>query len=185
MFVDLFDVCDLTRSFLGRAMNNLAPTYNALGRHQDALVMQEKTLEFQRRVLPENHPDIGVMWLCLLIHLTYDLTRSFLGQAMGNLAATYNALGRHQDALVLNEKTLEFQRRVLPQNNLSIGVMWLCLLIYLTYDLTRSFVGITMDNLATTYNNVGRHQDALVLQEKALEIQRRLLPENHPDIGVM
>jgi tetratricopeptide (TPR) repeat protein len=107
-----------------------------------------------------------------------DLTRSFLGRAMGNLATTYRALGRHQDALVLQEKTLEFQRRV------SIGVMWLCLLIYLTYDLTRSFVGITMDNLATTYNNVGRHQDALVLQEKALEIQRCLLPENHPDIGV-
>ena len=104
---------------------------------------------------------------------------------MHNLAVTYSALGRHQDALVLKEKTLEFQRRVLPENHPDIGVMWLCLLIYLTYDLTRSFVGITMDNLATTYNNVGRHQDALVLQEKALEIQRRLLPENHPDIGVM
>jgi hypothetical protein len=41
-------------------MHNLAITYSALGRHQDALVMREKTLEFQRRVLPENHPDIGV-----------------------------------------------------------------------------------------------------------------------------
>ena len=42
-------------------MNNLANTYSALGRHQDALVLLEKTLEFQRRVLPENHPDIGFM----------------------------------------------------------------------------------------------------------------------------
>ena len=40
-------------------MSNLANTYSALGRHQDALVMGEKTLEFMRRVLPENHPDIG------------------------------------------------------------------------------------------------------------------------------
>ncbi len=40
-------------------MNNLANTYLALGRHQDALLMREKTLEFRRRVLPENHPDIG------------------------------------------------------------------------------------------------------------------------------
>jgi len=47
-----FDVCDLTRSVLGVAMNNLAITYRVLGRHQDALVLQEKTLEFQRRVLP-------------------------------------------------------------------------------------------------------------------------------------
>ena len=49
------------RYVLGVAMNNLANTYSALGRHQDALVMQEKTLEFRRRVLPENHPHIGVM----------------------------------------------------------------------------------------------------------------------------
>jgi hypothetical protein len=42
-------------------MNNLADTYGALGRHEDALELQEKTLEFRRRVLPQNHPDIGVM----------------------------------------------------------------------------------------------------------------------------
>ncbi len=52
--------CDLTRSDLGAAMGNLADTYGKLGRHQDALVLLEKTLEFRRRVLPENHPDIGV-----------------------------------------------------------------------------------------------------------------------------
>ena len=46
-------------------MNNLAYRYGALGRHQDALVLREKTLEFRRRVLPENHPDIGVMRMCL------------------------------------------------------------------------------------------------------------------------
>ncbi len=40
-------------------MGHLANTYLALGRHEDALVMQEKTLEAQRRVLPANHPDIG------------------------------------------------------------------------------------------------------------------------------
>ena len=40
-------------------MNNLAATYSDLGRHQDALVMGEKTLEFERRVLPDNHPLIG------------------------------------------------------------------------------------------------------------------------------
>jgi hypothetical protein len=40
-------------------MNNLAASYFDLGRHQEALEMREKTLEFRRRVLPENHPDIG------------------------------------------------------------------------------------------------------------------------------
>ena len=40
-------------------MGNLAHTYSALGRHADALAMGERVLEFQRRVLPANHPDIG------------------------------------------------------------------------------------------------------------------------------
>jgi len=55
--VDL--TCDSTRSDLGIAMSNLALTFGALGRHQDVLVLEERTLEFRRRVLPENHPDIG------------------------------------------------------------------------------------------------------------------------------
>jgi hypothetical protein len=40
-------------------MGNLAAIYSALGRHADALVMEKKTLEFRRRVLPANHPEIG------------------------------------------------------------------------------------------------------------------------------
>jgi hypothetical protein len=40
-------------------MNNLAGTYSALGRHANAHAMRERVLEFQRRVLPSDHPDIG------------------------------------------------------------------------------------------------------------------------------
>ena len=40
-------------------MSNLAATYSDLGRHADALTMGERVLEFRRRVLPANHPDIG------------------------------------------------------------------------------------------------------------------------------
>ena len=57
----VFDLnSDLTRSVLGAAMSDLALTYSALGQYQDVLVLEERTLEFRRRVLPENHPDIGV-----------------------------------------------------------------------------------------------------------------------------
>jgi hypothetical protein len=37
----------------------MASVYFKLGKHADALVMQERLLEFYHRVLPENHPDIG------------------------------------------------------------------------------------------------------------------------------
>jgi hypothetical protein len=43
----------------GTAMSNLATTYHKLGRHADALAMGERVLEFRRRVLSANHPDIG------------------------------------------------------------------------------------------------------------------------------
>ena len=40
-------------------MSNLASTYFDLGRHNEALAMRERVLEFYRRVLPEDHPSIG------------------------------------------------------------------------------------------------------------------------------
>ena len=40
-------------------MSHLAMSYSNLGRHEDALAMEERVVEFYRRVLPENHPDIG------------------------------------------------------------------------------------------------------------------------------
>ncbi len=40
-------------------MANLALTYSDLGRHADALAMGEKSLDYNRRVLPANHPHIG------------------------------------------------------------------------------------------------------------------------------
>jgi hypothetical protein len=40
-----------------------------------------------------------------------------------------------------------------------------------------------MSNLAASYSDQGRLSDALVLNEKALEFRRRVLPDDHPDIG--
>jgi hypothetical protein len=40
-----------------------------------------------------------------------------------------------------------------------------------------------MSNLATNYSELGRHADALAMEEQALELRRRVLPANHPSIG--
>jgi tetratricopeptide (TPR) repeat protein len=110
-------------------MGNLASTYSfAFGRHEDALAMFERTLEFQRRVLPENHPELGEG--CVGKDLVHAVVRGYFlfhlscmisGLAMNNLAATYTRLGRHADALAMFERTLEFQRRVLPANHPELG----------------------------------------------------------------
>jgi hypothetical protein len=40
-------------------MNDLAVMCYRLGRHADALAMKEGLLQFNRRVMPEDHPSIG------------------------------------------------------------------------------------------------------------------------------
>ena len=40
-----------------------------------------------------------------------------------------------------------------------------------------------MGNLASTYGALGRHADALAMGEKVLDLFRRVLPANHPEIG--
>jgi hypothetical protein len=40
-------------------MQQLAATYHNLGRHVDAISMLNRTLEFFRRYMPENHSSIG------------------------------------------------------------------------------------------------------------------------------
>jgi hypothetical protein len=40
-----------------------------------------------------------------------------------------------------------------------------------------------MSNLASTYSELGMHQDAFVLREEALDVFRRALPDDHPEIG--
>jgi tetratricopeptide (TPR) repeat protein len=73
-------------------MGDLAVTYSYLGRHQDALVMNEEALELLRRVLPENHPDIGISYLNLGIncHKVGDLPRAlqFVREALRIFQAT-------------------------------------------------------------------------------------------------
>jgi hypothetical protein len=73
-------------------MNNLAVSYSGLGRHQDALAMRKKTLEFHRRVLPENHPGIGISCsnLGMSCHMAGDLPRAlqFAREALRILQAT-------------------------------------------------------------------------------------------------
>jgi hypothetical protein len=103
-------------------MENLAITYSSLGRHQDALALQEKALEVFESA--ENHPHIGVrsLWVFMPHPVDMSFTCSVLGTAMMNLGIFYSSLERHDDALVLREKTLDFQRRVLPENHPDIGV---------------------------------------------------------------
>ena len=100
--------------------------------------------------------------MIVIVDLTCGLTRSFLGDAMNNLADTFGALGRHQDALVLEEKTLEFRRRVPPQNHPEIG--------------------ISCFNISSSYRQAGDFHRAIERAREALRILQPALPPSHPHV---
>jgi hypothetical protein len=56
-----FASCDTPsyQACAGTVMKMLATTYGALGRIDESLALKEKTLEFELRVLPANHPHLG------------------------------------------------------------------------------------------------------------------------------
>jgi hypothetical protein len=60
-------------------MHNLAKTYSALERNQEARVLKEKVLEFRRRTLPADHPMIGDSVRIEFATVEFIVTRAFGG----------------------------------------------------------------------------------------------------------
>jgi hypothetical protein len=83
---------------------------------------------------------------------------------MGNLAISYSILGWHQDAIAMKEKTLEFQRRVLPENH---------------PDISRSCL-----NLGLSFSEIGDSHRALKCFREALRILQVTLPPTHPHVAM-
>ena len=95
-------------------MGNLASTYSALGRHDDALAMKERVLEFSRRVLPENHPDIGEgdVWYWIAFFLI--VTIAFTGLALYNISCSYMQAGEISLAVECAREALRIWQAALP-----------------------------------------------------------------------
>jgi pentatricopeptide repeat protein len=109
--------CDIADT----AMGNLALSFNDIGNHTDALVLLEKVLQFRRRVLPKDHPDIGDVRYMPFVQFIGVTNASTAGVAMSNIAHTLGKVGRWADALKLFEEAMEFRIHVLPEEHPEIG----------------------------------------------------------------
>jgi hypothetical protein len=78
-------------------MQNLAISYSNVGRHTEALQLEEKTLLHYRAQLGADHP-----------HAL---------NVMSNLATSYQTLGRHGEALTLRQELLDMTRSKLGPND--------------------------------------------------------------------
>jgi serine/threonine protein kinase/tetratricopeptide (TPR) repeat protein len=164
------------------SMNNLANSYHAAGRIQEALKLHEKALQLLKAKLGPEHPD--------------TLT------SMNNLAASYAAAGRSQDAHKLIEETLRLVRVKLGDDHrLTLTIMYNLAHAYAaagrsqealklreeTLRLRKAKLGddhpqtlSSMDALADSYAAAGRRQEALKLREETLRLRKAKLGDDHP-----
>jgi hypothetical protein len=177
-------------------------SYCNLGRHEEALVLQLQVLMFNQRVLQQDHPVIGHSSTPPPAASGLPLICLRAGITMGNLAMTYSALAMFDKALPLQQAALQFSRRVLHEGHPRLGerpvgrrvspgtatafVVCFCFCFCFCGVISLlicSVVGAAMRDLAATYVVLGRHDEALELQQEVLEFNRRVLPEDHPHIG--
>ncbi len=97
------------------------------------------------------------------------------------LAAVLSQQGRNDEAVVVFELILNHWQRTDHSRAGGMRQQFCCELAVLKLDIP----GYAMTDLAFALLKLGKYQAALDLQQKALVLQRRVLPENHPDIGVI
>ena len=61
----------------GDAMYNVGVSYISVERFEESLVMNKKTLDLRRRVLPADHPDIGGAHVFCDDNVRLNVTRGF------------------------------------------------------------------------------------------------------------
>jgi serine/threonine protein kinase/tetratricopeptide (TPR) repeat protein len=165
------------------SMYRLAGSYYALGRHKDALKLNEETLALRKEVLGPDHQDTLTSMNSVangyrnlgeyekareLYEETLALRKAKLGPyhrdtlgSMNNVAVIYTALGRHSDALELNEETLKLKKAKLGPNH------------------PDTLIG--MINLAVNYATLGRLEDALKLREETVAQMKATFGPTHQD----
>jgi tetratricopeptide (TPR) repeat protein len=164
-------------------MHRLAICYHGLGRHADALKLNEETLPLMKAKLGPDHrdtlrvmnnlascyADLGRLAEAVkLFEETLVLQKAKLGPdhpdtlwTMSGLALCYAMLGRDAEALKLREETLALQKAKLGPDH--PATLW------------------SMHNLASSYADLGRLPEALKLYEDTLALRKAKLGPDHRD----
>ncbi|KAL7940503.1 Tetratricopeptide repeat domain-containing protein [Trichoderma barbatum] len=171
-------VLDLRGEVLGEkhpdtiwSIADLAATYYAQGRYNEAEGIYMQALNLRQEVLGEKHPDTirsrydeakGIYKQAL------DLRREVLGEkhpdtiwSMASLATIYHAQGRYDKTQGIHKQALDLRREVLGEKH--PDTIW------------------SMASLATKYYAQGRYDEAEGVYKQALDLRREVLGEKHPN----
>ncbi|KAH8826735.1 hypothetical protein DL96DRAFT_1680711 [Flagelloscypha sp. PMI_526] len=163
--------------------NNLAFAYHALGRHSEALELQDSVLRSGKQARGDEHPQTLA--------------------SMSNLATSYTHLGRYTEAVELQASVLTKRKQTLgdehpatltSMNNLAMSYIHLgrhaeALDLHLTVlaNMKRTLGDEhpetlkCMNNVTISYTYLGKHAEALDLQLSILANRKRTLGDEHPD----
>ncbi|CAF5085816.1 unnamed protein product, partial [Rotaria sp. Silwood1] len=96
----------------------------------------------------------------LLKNSSSDSDRADIYHQLGRLKSRK---GQYKQAVSFYEKTLEIERKTLPEDHSSLAD--------------------TYNNIGGVYDNMGNYSKALEFYDKALKIYEKSLPPNHPDLA--
>jgi tetratricopeptide (TPR) repeat protein len=134
------------------SLNNLASLYQVQGHYQKATPLYLQALELNKKLLGNDHP--------------------YVATGLSNLAALYEAQGRYKESESLYTQALELTNRLLNDECSDIATKLFSLASVVTQ----------LNNQAYLYQAQGRYDKAEPLYVEALELTKRILGENHPDI---
>ena len=166
------------------SMNNLANSYDALGRHADALKLHEETLALRKAKLGPDHPDT----LASMNNLASSYARPRPArrgpQAPRRDAGAAESQARPRPPRHACEheqpgQQLRTTSAGTPTPSSSAKRRWRCSKAKLGPDHPDTLT--SMNNLADSYDALGRHADALKLREETLALRKAKLGPDHPD----
>ncbi|CAF4655655.1 unnamed protein product, partial [Rotaria socialis] len=155
------------------------------GKYPEAAKFYEKTLEIERKTLPEDdaslaptYSNIGLVYdnMCeyskalefyekanKILEISLPANHPNLASSYNNIGSVYDNMGEYSKALEFYEKSLKIKELSLPPNHPSLATSY--------------------NNIATTYYAMGDYPIALEYYEKSLKVREKSLPANHPDLA--
>jgi tetratricopeptide (TPR) repeat protein len=136
----------------------LAVAHSTIGNHLKAKTLYREVLDLERRILPENHPDIA--------------------RSMVNLATCRAQLGDHAGALEELEAVLVEQKRLLPRDHESIANT-----LFNMHSMQR-YLDRHEDALVTLKDAYKMRRRVLPMAHPDLDITKRVLTALYADLGL-
>ncbi len=167
------------------SLNNLALLYDEQGRYDEAEPLYLQSLELEKRLVGENHISFALI--------------------LNNLALLYYHQGRYSEAEPLSQQAIELDKRFLGEENPDVGTRFAQFRFHIprsrTLRASRIFIfrilgteAASIAKGASTFSRYylcswlyvqeqGRYNEAESLCIKALELDKHLLGENHPNVA--